>query len=254
MDLDLRAAQHTADADAAKLTQVWCNLLKNAAKFTPAGGTVTVRTSDAVGQRLRVEVQDTGCGVDGDLLPRMFNLYEQGDRSVTREHAGLGLGLAICKGIVEAHGGTIAASSDGRGRGTCITVELPVTATPPALQPVDPPLAPPELKPISGLRILLVDDHEDTLRVMARLLKGLEHDVTTATGISGALAAAQAAEFDLLISDVGLGEESGLDLMRELLEAPTDPGDRPDRVRDRRRRAADAGGGLRGPRHQAGEL
>jgi signal transduction histidine kinase len=152
VDLDLRADRHEVNGDAAKLTQVWCNLLKNAVKFSRPGGRVVVRSSDvsrssgagqpagAGGGRLRVEVADAGEGVDADLLPRMFDLYEQGDRSVTRQHAGLGLGLSICKGIVDAHGGSIAAASPGRGRGTTMTVELP--AAPAAATAGQPPAAP----------------------------------------------------------------------------------------------------------------
>lgn len=218
LELALRATRHVVDCDPPKLTQVWTNLVKNAIKFTPAAGVVAARTSDGPGGRLRVEVADTGVGVDAALLTRMFDLYEQGERSVTRDFAGLGLGLAICKGIVGAHGGTIAAASDGRGRGTTMTVELPgasAPARPPTIRPPPAPAA--ATAPAPGLRILLVDDHEDTLRAMSRLLSRLRHRVTTAASVGAALSAASAGEFDLLISDVGLPDGTGLDLMRELL-------------------------------------
>ena len=225
LDLDRRADRAVVDGDAAKLTQVWTNLLKNAVKFSHPDGTVTARTSDvsatsdAAGGRLRVEVIDAGAGVDADLLPRMFDLYEQGERSVTRQHAGLGLGLTICKGIVEAHGGTIAASSAGRGRGTTLTVELAGASAGPVPTPAGPmPATAAAVGRAAGRRILLVDDHEDTLRVMARLLGGMGHAVTTATGVDTALSAAEAGGFELLISDLGLEDGSGLDLMRELLK------------------------------------
>jgi PAS domain S-box-containing protein len=217
IELDRRAARSVVDGDPAKLTQVWTNLLKNAVKFSHPGGTVAVRTADAAGGRLRVEVRDAGAGVDADLLPRMFDLYEQGDRSVTRQHSGLGLGLSICKGIVDAHGGTITASSEGRGRGTTLTVELPGASAGPIYRAAGPVTNSVAAGPVAGLRILLVDDHEDTLRVMSRLLGGTGHVVTTATGVDTALTAADAGEFDLLISDLGLDDGSGLDLMRELL-------------------------------------
>jgi chemotaxis family two-component system sensor kinase Cph1 len=237
VDLDLAAAAGWVAGDAARLTQVWCNLLKNAVKFSPPGGRVVVRTANAAGGRLRVEVCDDGEGVDADLLPRMFDLYEQGGRAVTRQHAGLGLGLAICKGIVEAHGGTIAAASDGPGRGTTVTVELPAGPAP-TVAAATAPGAPTSAGGVLAddaaagrvatgrpLRILLVDDHEDTLRIMSRMLGESRHAVTTATGVGTALAAATTAAaaagdgaFDLLISDVGLDDGSGLDLMRELLK------------------------------------
>jgi CheY-like chemotaxis protein len=217
LDLDLRAARPAVLGDPGKLTQVWRNLLTNAAKFSHPGGTVTIRTSDAAGGRLRVEVQDAGIGVEADILPRMFNLYEQGDRSVTRKYAGLGLGLSICKGIVDAHGGTITAASEGPGSGTTMVVELLAMSAAAAPRPADLPPASADVKPPAGLRILLVDDQEDTLRIMSRLLTGLAHRVTTATDVGSALSAADAGAFDVLISDIGLGDGSGLDLMRELL-------------------------------------
>jgi signal transduction histidine kinase len=135
---DLAARHARVSADDARLHQVWANLLRNAIKFTPPGGHVRVRSSDAQeGGRVRVEVSDTGVGIEPEVLPLVFKPFEQGGRDVTRRHGGLGLGLAIVKGIVEAHGGIVTAASDGPGRGATFTVELPATA--PAAAPAASP-------------------------------------------------------------------------------------------------------------------
>ena len=213
---------HAVRGDPARLRQVFCNLLKNAVKFTPGGGSVTVRTAEAAGGRVAVAVRDTGIGIDPAALTDVFNPFEQGERAITNEFSGLGLGLAISKGIVEAHGGTIAAASEGRGRGATLTVELPaadVAETPPEAAPVPPVPAAEAAEggPTPRLNILLVDDHQDTLKAMSRLLRTLDHQVTAADSKAAALAAAAGQAFDLLISDIGLPDGSGLELMGELL-------------------------------------
>lgn len=118
------------DGDPARMRQVFTNLLRNAIKFTPAGGQVTVRAlhlPGGDGGRVRVEVRDTGAGIDKEVLPRLFEAFEQGGRSTTRRYGGLGLGLAIAKAIVDGHGGTIRAHSDGPSQGATFTVELPAS-------------------------------------------------------------------------------------------------------------------------------
>ena len=216
LTLDTAATQHRCvNGDAPKLQQVFGNLLRNAIKFTPAGGRVAVRSTIAANGALRVEVEDTGVGIDPEVLPRVFEAFEQGRSAVTREYGGLGLGLAICKGIVSAHGGTISAASNGKDTGTTLTVELPALA---AEAPADAALpALPWAARQTSLKILLVEDHEDTLRAMARLLRKLEHSVTTATCVIDALDAASKNDFDLVISDLGLPDGTGLELMRSLL-------------------------------------
>ena len=207
--------------DPARLRQVFCNLLKNAVKFTPPGGGVTVRTAEGAAGRVSVAVSDTGVGVEPGTLEKMFDPFEQGERAITDEFSGLGLGLAITRGIVEAHGGTIAAASEGRGRGTTLTVELPrasaaaATATAQAMTTAKGTSG--SGGPVRPLNILLVDDHHDTLRAMSRLLRRLDHRVTTADCKAAALTAAAEQPFDVVISDIGLPDGTGLELMRELL-------------------------------------
>lgn len=215
--MDAGADRPAVSGDPARLRQVFCNLVKNAVKFTPPAGTVTVRSADAADGMVAVTIADTGIGIDPRLLPSIFDAFEQGGRAITDEFSGLGLGLAICKGLVEAHGGTVAASSEGHGKGTTVAVELPVR--PPCPLPPAPATAPANAGcPAAGLKILLVEDHVDTLRTMSRLLRRLEHRVTTADSVGAALAAADRDRFDLLISDLGLPDGTGLDLLRELVK------------------------------------
>ena len=207
-------------ADGARLQQVTWNLLKNALKFTSAGGVVVVssrRGGEGDGQRVFLEVRDNGIGIDADLLPRIFNAFEQGERSITRQYGGLGLGLAISRSLMEMQGGQLSASSEGLGKGATFTAiflrsEAP-TAAPAASQPKLPATN------AKSLRILLVDDHEDTARAMRSLLRQLGHDVTLADSVGGALNAFAAQKFDVLLSDIGLPDGSGLDLMRQIRQS-----------------------------------
>ncbi|HEX5759651.1 MAG TPA: ATP-binding protein [Thermoanaerobaculia bacterium] len=225
----LGADDHRVWADGPRLSQVFWNLLKNAVKFTPAGGAVRVRSQNegepgAAERWLVVEVADTGMGIAPDVLPRIFDAFEQGQRKITRKFGGLGLGLAISRRIVELHGGTLAAASAGKGQGASFTVRLPVGV--PAGVVVGPELLDETMgaaPPARPLHILLVEDHADTAEALAELLRGLGHRVTTAASVERALAAAATAArqgngggIDLVVSDLGLPDGSGYDLMREL--------------------------------------
>jgi len=168
----------------------------------------------------RFTVSDNGIGVDPAVIPRLFSAFEQGERSSA--FGGLGLGLAIAKGIVEAHGGRISVESEGQGKGATFTVKLPLSDEVSSL------LAPDALNRESTqeqlhadrpLRILLVEDHPDIARMMARLLIAEGHEVVTAYCIRTALAAADGGPFDVLVSDLGLPDGSGHDLMRRLTAA-----------------------------------
>jgi two-component system CheB/CheR fusion protein len=176
---------------------------------------------------LLVEVTDTGAGIEPGMLGRIFDAFEQGDPSVTRQFGGLGLGLAISRALIRAHGGSLTASSPGKDRGSTFTVQIPTRsepASPPRpLLPIGSPAAVPtgysSAEPAGAvvLRILLVDDHEDTSRAMAHLLEQSGYDVATASSVRAAIDASCQQPFDLLISDIGLPDGSGLDLLRELL-------------------------------------
>lgn len=153
---------------------------------------------------------DSGIGMDADFLPQVFEAFERGNTGASRRPGGLGLGMAIARSVMLQLGGSIHAASDGRGKGSTFTVRLPVTS---GQQPAAPPAATPASQP-RNLRILMVEDHVSTLKVLARLLKNQGHDVKTATCVQEAIAAGASETFDLLLSDIGLPDGSGLDIMR----------------------------------------
>ena len=213
VNLHLWARQHHVNADPTRLQQVFWNLIGNAVKFTPQGGRIKLRSINDGQRRLVVEVTDTGIGIDADMLPRLFNAFEQGERTVTRRFGGLGLGLAISKSLMEMQGGTLGASSAGSGKGATFTLALPTVSAP----MTDPRGPDHPRKPKRGpLRLLLVEDHEDTLRVMVRLLRAYGYTVSSAASVQDAVKLADSEKFDLLISDLGLPDGSGLDLVRHL--------------------------------------
>jgi PAS domain S-box-containing protein len=215
-DVDLGpAAPYWVEADVARLQQVFWNLLKNAVKFTPHGGCVGVRCRAEAGQVV-VEVSDSGIGIDAAALPRIFNAFEQAERSITRQFGGLGLGLTISKALVELHGGTIEAASEGQGKGATFRVRLPLTA--PAGQPEAPAPAAPPRRARRPLRILLVEDHGATARMIRTILTLEGHTVETAGDVATALEVAGQHDFDLLLSDLGLPDGSGHDLLCRLRE------------------------------------
>jgi signal transduction histidine kinase/CheY-like chemotaxis protein len=218
IEIDLAAGDHRLWGDAPRLTQVFWNLLNNAVKFTPGEGTIVVR-SKTEGARLAVEVADTGIGIDPSVLPRIFDAFEQGDAGVLNRFGGLGLGLAISKAIVELHGGEILARSEGHGRGTSFTVHLPVGPRAREVAEPAPAAASEPGAAMERLRILLVEDHADTAEALGELLRLGGHEVAVARTASHAREAAERAGtggFDLIISDLGLPDGSGQDLMREL--------------------------------------
>jgi CheY-like chemotaxis protein len=212
---EMTARAHHVHADATRIQQVLWNLLRNALKFTPRGGSVTLSTSNPAPDRLLLSVTDTGAGIERDVLDRLFTPFEQGGEQVTRHFGGLGLGLAISKGIIDLHHGTISVASEGPGRGATFTVELPAVSPPAdAGRKQSPPR--PRVAGAAPCRLLLVEDHPDTSRIMAKLLTLNGYSVVTANDIRTALEIASGEHFDFLISDIGLPDGSGLDLMRRL--------------------------------------
>jgi PAS domain S-box-containing protein len=212
--LDLRATRLRLRADPARLQQVLWNLLKNACKFTPAGGLIRVATADATDGGVSLTVADNGCGIPPERITRIFDAFEQGSPNVTRQFGGLGLGLAISRQLMVLHGGTLDAHSDGPDRGATFTLTLPAAAV--AAAPAARPRAAASANRPAGARILLVEDNEDSARLLALLLGQLGHSVRTADSVAAALRTAAAQPFDLVVSDIGLPDGSGLDLMREL--------------------------------------
>jgi PAS domain S-box-containing protein len=210
------AREHHCWADPARLQQVFWNLVKNAAKFTPEGGRLDVSTRNNDNHQIVIEIADSGIGIDPELMPRIFDAFEQGGRVVTSRYGGLGLGLAISKRVVDLHRGSIAAYSAGPGQGATFVVTLNAMETSLLEGPVlflesEPPLA-------QNLEILLVEDHKDTARVLGRILKNAGFRVSHADSLVTARELANSRRFDLVISDVGLPDGSGLDLMRGLRE------------------------------------
>lgn len=213
--VDLSAARHHARADPARLQQVFWNVLNNAHKFTPNNGTITVRSRNSDDGRIVVEVIDTGVGIDSQSLPRIFDAFEQG-HAQSRRFGGLGLGLAISRALVEAQGGVLRAHSDGRGRGATFAVELPAVRAPSPRPSNDSANDEPDHRWSRPLRILVVEDHEPTRSVMTKLLRDLGHRPMPAGGVESALKLVLEQPIDLVISDLGLPDGSGHDLMRQI--------------------------------------
>ncbi len=201
-------------ADHARLQQILWNVLRNAIKFTPKYGDIRIMTTRLAAGRCEVRVQDSGVGIPQEMLPRIFDAFEQGGTSVTRQFGGLGLGLAICKALVELHQGTIRVESPGEGKGATFIIELPVA---PSVLPATDTLAQTARAQVSRpIRLLLVEDHADTVRMLTRLLTNAGFVVVSASDVASALAAAERETFDVLISDLGLPDGSGNDVMRAL--------------------------------------
>jgi CheY-like chemotaxis protein len=216
--------------DAERLQQVLWNLLSNAVKFTSEGGRVELRLARTPAG-VRIVVADTGRGIDRDLLPHLFERFRQGDSSSTREHRGLGLGLAIARHLVELHGGTIRADSDGPECGAAFTVELPSGTVSAALvEPASDRAGPPARMPVEslhGLRILVVDDTADACDMLRAILRHQGAEVTTATSAREALDRLAHAAFDVLLCDVAMPGMNGHELMRTVRTLPRADGHPP---------------------------
>ena len=245
--LDPRAA--AVWGDPSRLQQVIWNLLSNAIKFTPKGGRVQISVA-RVNSHVELAVTDSGMGIKPEFLPHVFDRFRQADGSTTRKYGGLGLGLSIVRHLVELHGGTVEAHSGGDGTGATFVVKLPLKA-------MDQPAANasggkparagigdcPDSPSLAGLRVLAVDDEPDARHLVKRILEQCDVVVTTAASVAEAIAAVAAGRFDVIVSDVGMPEQDGFDLIRQVRALPADAGGRTPavaltalaRVEDRRR-------------------
>lgn len=222
IEFRLRAEQAYVEGDPARLQQVFWNLIKNSVKFTPEKGRIVIETLNPAPDKIEIRTTDTGIGIEPDTMGRIFNAFEQGQSSITRKFGGLGLGLAISKAMVTAHGGKIKAESAGKNRGATFIVTLNTVAAP-SLEAGTIESAGPRQSEIraaaargEGPRILVVDDHVDTCIGMKMMLERRGYRVTTAHTADDAAGKARKEEFDLVISDIGLPDRSGYELMQEL--------------------------------------
>ena len=208
--LNLGARKVHLRADPARLQQIFWNLINNAVKFTPSDGQISISTSNTSKGELRVEIADTGLGIESEELPKIFDAFEQGGRT---QLGGLGLGLAISKALVEAHKGTITAQSAGRNKGSAFTLVFPTSER--AAAQITPAVSP-KLPEHQAMRILLVEDHEDSNRSLTNLLRRRGYHVQSALNFQSALDLGTKHEFDVLISDLALPDGNGIDLMQTL--------------------------------------
>ncbi len=227
IETQLEAASQFVSGDANRLQQVFWNVFSNAVKFTPHGGRVRIQTR-RVDSHVEISVSDTGQGISKDFLPYIFDRFRQADSSTTREHGGLGLGLAIVRHLVEMHGGTVRAESSGEGGGATFTLELPLVCKRASqddgatqMETVAREKIP---TPLDGLRVLVVDDEPDTLQIMRAVLERSGAQVTTADSVREALAAIENSWPDVLVSDIGMPVEDGYDLIRKVRLIETERG------------------------------
>ncbi len=213
---DLTAPRYCIRADAVRVQQIFWNVLKNAVKFTPPGGAVTVRTRSSESETLEVEVTDSGIGIEPQVIGKIFDAFIQEEHDRTHRFGGIGLGLAITRRLVELQSGRITVQSAGRNSGSTFRIELPLekeqvcTSAEPAPRRA--------IRSEIARQILLVEDHEETRVILTRLLDHRGHTVRSVGTAAAAVEAAASGEFDLVISDLGLPDRAGHALMAELRE------------------------------------
>ena len=235
LHVQVEAEASTVNGDAARLQQVVWNLLSNAVKFTPAGGRVEARVRRA-GSQLEVAVSDTGQGIPPEFLPHVFERFRQADMGTTRRHGGLGLGLAIVRHLVELHGGTVEASSEGLGRGSTFSVRLPLRAV--REQAQTPACAEPAARPggafedagarltLEGVKVLVVDDEHDARRLLTEVLSRRGAEVLSAASAAEALELLQTWRPHVLLADIGMPDGDGYEFIRRVRELPEGRGGR----------------------------
>ena len=215
--------------DPGRIQQIVWNLLSNAVKFTAKGGRVQVLL-ERVNSHVEISVIDTGSGIAPEFLPYVFDRFRQADASTTRRHGGLGLGLSIVKQLTELHGGSVRAKSPGKGEGATFVIALPVTAVHPEapVERTHPKTwrageSPCEVS-LDDVRVLVVDDEPDACRMVKRILEGCHAEVMTAQSVAAALDLLNARAFDVLVSDIGMPNEDGYDLIRKVRALDTEKG------------------------------
>ncbi|APV48826.1 hypothetical protein BWI17_03515 [Betaproteobacteria bacterium GR16-43] len=216
LEVDLCPDPVTIDGDPTRLAQVFANLVNNACKYTPEGGTIRVTCRIDAGKAL-VTVRDNGIGIERDVLPKIFDMFAQADRSLERTHAGLGVGLTLARRLVELHGGELVAASEGLGRGSEFTVRLPLAAPVVAKPSVEAPVV--SFGP-DARRILLVDDNVDFSSSLALLLRALGHEVRVADNGADGLKLAREFRPDFAFLDIGMPGMNGYDLARAVRASP----------------------------------
>jgi CheY-like chemotaxis protein len=233
--LDFESEPAAVPGDANRLQQVFWNLLSNAVKFTPTGGKVTVylRQADSIAE---IEVTDSGQGIRPDFLPFVFDRFRQADSTSTRQHGGLGLGLAIARHLIEIHGGSIEARSNGEGEGAAFIVRLPLVGSlvdgpdqsmAEAAQIQEDAMRLEKLQSqqsLSGMHILIVDDDRDTLDLLSAALTQRSARVTTASSAAEAIRALKFFRPDVLISDIAMPHEDGYQLLEQVTALGVVPG------------------------------
>jgi PAS domain S-box-containing protein len=221
IELSFDPAADRIHADAARLQQVVWNLLANAVKFSPNGGRIELKL-ERVDSRAQITVADNGEGIDPIFLPKVFNRFQQADGSTTRRHGGLGLGLAIARHLVEMHGGTIEASSEGRGRGSRFTIMVPLASSkaisPPANETIQETTAAvyKAVQDLKGIRILAIDDEKDTREMIRAVLESAGANVMTAVSAKEGLETFAGWKPHVLICDIGMPEEDGFSFIRKV--------------------------------------
>jgi CheY-like chemotaxis protein len=221
------------NADPGRLEQVFRNLLTNAVKFTPRGGTITVRSKLKSDEgQVEVQVEDTGKGIHSEFLPFLFTRFTQEDSSATRTHVGLGLGLAIARELVEKHQGTIRAYSPGEGKGSVFTVTLPCTRShqPPVTGTSSSKLPEPTIEAgaqpadLNGLRVLVIDDLDDAREAFAAMLQMCRARVETASSAAAGLTALAQFKPDVILCDVAMPKTDGLSFIRSVRQLSSGKG------------------------------
>ena len=212
-------------ADSARLHQIIWNLLSNAVKFTPSGGRIHVRV-ERDGTDARVTVKDTGQGIDSEFLPRVFDRFRQADSSTTRSFGGLGLGLAIVRHLVELHGGTVSAQSDGVNKGATFSTTFPLLADRSEAIAVaqSGELSVIEFRSLDGLRVLIVDDEPEAREIISTVIMRTGAEVTACTTATEALAKLAEWKPDVILSDIAMPDEDGYSFIGKVRSLPRDKG------------------------------